>query len=164
MKNVMNILALIILVFASTGQAMARDYKVDSLKIRGISKYSGPYVSIYLVHGAKLFGQEITVNKVFKVLTSKKINGSDEMSFGPFSIKQNWSSFRGPSHVVAVIHSNAKHALNSHGIIDGTPTVFEAPNYLNEGEMVPANSQTKELEIRGAITIQSLSAGKVLNL
>ena len=164
MKNLISVFTLILLLFASTDQAMARDYKVGSLSVRGISKFSGPYVSLYLVHGSKLFGQEITVNKVFKVLKTQKINGSDEMVFGPFSMKQNWSSFRGPSHVIAVIHSEKKHALNRHGVIDGTPTVFEAPNYLNSNEVVPANNQTKKLEIRGAISLKDLKAGVPLNL
>ncbi len=164
MKKWFNIIGLILVLFAGSQQSMARNFELNSLTVRGVSKYSGPYVSLYLVHGSKVFGQEVTVNKVFKVLKSQKINGSDEMSFGPFSMKQNWSNFRGPNYVVAVIHPNSKHALNSYGVIDGTPTVYEEPIYLNANEKVEVNASTKELQIRAAISLKDLKAGKLLKL
>lgn len=164
MKKLINIFALLFFILTCSQQVMARDFELNSFRVRGVSKFSGPYISLYLVHGSKVFGQEITVNKVFKVLTSQKISGSDEMGFGPFSMKQNWSSFRGPNYVVAVIHPSAQHALNRHGVIDGTPTLFESPDFLNDSEKVEESAANKRLQIRAAISIKDLNAGKLLGL
>ncbi len=164
MKSIFKMTALLLLMIFGSAQTMAKDYELKCLNVSGVSSYSGPYISLYLVHGTKLFGQEITINKVYKVLASQKITGSDEMSFGPFSMKQNWSNFRGPNYVVAVIHSSARHALNRHGVIDGTPTLFEAPEFLNAEEQVQASSETKALQIRGALSLKELDDGKLLKL
>ena len=164
MKTLLKMTALLMFIVFGSQESMARNFELNSLSVTGVSKYSGPYISLYLVHGTKLFGQEISVNKVYKVLKTQKISGADEMSFGPFSMKQNWSSFRGPNYVVAVIHPSAKHALNRHGVIDGTPTLFESPDFLNAHEQVNASSENKSLQIRGAISLKDLKSGKLLNL
>ena len=156
----LSVFVLFISLFLGLGSAQARTFEVPSVKVSGLSQYDGPYISFYLVHGSKVFGQEVSVSKVYKVLGTHELTGTDEVDFPAVKLRQNWSNFRAPNYVVAVIHPNKKHALNSYGVIDGTPTVFDAPRFLNRGEQVEANDETKKLEKRSAFELKQVLQGR----
>ena len=136
--------------------AQARDFSVKALSVENLDSYSKSNVTLYLVSASKVFGAEFTVSKVFKVLKTVPVNGRSSIDFGPFTIKQNWSSFRNPNAIVAVVHDQPQHALNKHGIIDGTPTVFAEPEYQNENERVEPTDSNKKLRLRAAATFSEL--------
>ncbi len=142
--------------FLSLATAQARDFIVRPFSVEGLGKYSKSNVTVYLVSASKVFGAEFTVSKVFKVLGTVSVNGRSSIDFGELKIKQNWSSFRNPNAIVAVVHDQAKHSLNKHGIVDGTPTVFAEPEYQNAGEVVPMTDNTVQLRQREAATLDEL--------
>lgn len=158
-----SILTLMTFVLMST-TLMARDFTVQPLSVDGLGSYPKANVTLYLVHASKVFGSEFTVTKVFKVLTTTAIKGNSELSFGPFKIKQNWSSFKNPNAIVAVVHDQPRHALNKHGVIDGTPTVFAQPEYQNAGEVVPANEENQKLKARSAATLSELNTNAQIRI
>lgn len=137
---------------------MARDFEVKPMTIENLGAYSNSNVTLYLVHASKVFGAEFTVTKVFKILSTTAIKGKDALSFGPFKIKQNWSSFKNPNAIVAVVHDQAQHALNKHGVLDGTPTVFAEPEYQNANEIVAPTEANKKLRSRVSATLGELNA------
>lgn len=142
--------------FLTLASAQARDFIVRPFSVEGLGKYSKSNVTLYLVSASKVFGSEFTVSKVFKVLSTVSVNGRSSIDFGELKIKQNWSSFRNPNAIVAVVHDQSQHALNKHGVVDGTPTVFAEPEYQNEGEKVPATDATIKLRQREAATFTEL--------
>lgn len=142
--------------FLTLGSVQARDFIVRPFSVDGLAKYSKSNVTVYLVSASRVFGAEFTVSKVFKVLGTVAINGRSSVDFGEMKIKQNWSSFRNPNAIVAVVHDQPTHALNKHGVVDGTPTVFAEPEYQNAGEQVPMNDNTVKLRQREAATMDEL--------
>lgn len=142
--------------FLTLGSSEARDFIVRPFSVDGLARYAKSNVTLYLVSASKVFGAEFTVSKVFKVLSTVAVNGQDSIYFGEIKVKQNWSSFRNPNAIVVVVHDQPKHALNKHGVVDGTPTIFAEPEYQNAGEKVPLTDENIRLRQREAATFTEL--------
>ena len=116
-----------------------------SLKVTNLKKFIKKYLTIYLTSSSSFVGSDLKVNEVYAVLASEKISAetimvpSQKFNYDPDNI------LLVPNHLVVVIHSSEKHALNRYNVSVGP---FEQPIYKNGINPVNFNQETRKFIIK----------------